>query len=342
MKNRLVLCVVLILLFGFGAATYSTATEKPAEGELELTEITIQYQPNTLFAVQSVALEKGWFEEAGFEKVNIKNFTSGNLAGEALIAGELSVWVPGNMPVISMRHNGVPIVVTGMLNVCPAEYLLVRNDAGVKKPEDLYDITIGLVVGSTAQGVLWNLANHYGLDNGRLDVVNLAPPEQITALRNNEIQAMLVWPPAAYKVKDVATYMFNSKDFSHTDVPMVFAESFLKKYPNTAKAIMEVLYRGQDWCADQSNWKEAQEIHAKRSEQPLELVKEMWLDYWNPKQPNGYLDQQFVDDFRGYTAFQKATGRIREPISDILDYTYTGILEEIRPSYVKVQGKWTP
>ncbi len=342
MKSRSIFCVLLILLFVLASAGLFAAGQKAEEGGLELTEITIQYQLNTLFAVQSVALEKGWFEEAGFTKVNIKNFTSGNLAGEALIAGELSVWVPGNMPVISMRHNGVPIVVTGMLNVCPAEYLLVRKDAGVSKPEDLYNITIGLVVGSTAQGVLWNLANHYGLDNERLNVVNLAPPEQITALRNNEIQAMLVWPPAAYQVRDIADYMFDSKKFSHTDVPMVFAESFLKKYPNTAKAIMEVLYRGQDWCADQSNWDEAQRIHAKRSEQPLELVKEMWLDYWDPSQPNGYLDQRFVDDFRGYTAFQKATGRIREPIQDILAYTDTDILKQIKPSYVKVEGKWKP
>jgi len=342
MRKKIILSVILVIVFGFTGFSLFGGGKKAAEGELELTKITIQYQPNALFAVQSVVLKKGWFQEAGFENVEIKNFASGNLAGEALIAGELSIWVPGNMPVISMRHNGVPIVVTGMLNVCPAEYLMVRNDAGVTKPEDLYNITIGLMVGSTAQGVLWNLANYYGLDQERIKVVNLAPPEQITSLRKNEIQALLVWPPAAYKVKDIATYMFDSKKFSHTNVPMVFAEDFLKKYPNTAKAIMEVLYRAQDWVADQANWEEAQKIHAEMSEQPLELVKEMWPDYWDPSIPNGMLDQRFVDDFRGYTAFQKATGRIREPIQDILDYTYTDLLKEIKPEYVKVEGKWKP
>ena len=89
MRSRSILCVILILLFGFTAGALFAAGERVAEGELELTEITIQYQPNTLFAVQSVALEKGWFEEAGFEKVNIKNFTSGNLAGEALIKADM-------------------------------------------------------------------------------------------------------------------------------------------------------------------------------------------------------------------------------------------------------------
>ena len=76
MRSRFILCVMLILLFGFSAVALVSAGEKVAEGDLELTEIAIQYQPNTLFAVQSVALEKGWFEEAGFEKVKIKNFTS--------------------------------------------------------------------------------------------------------------------------------------------------------------------------------------------------------------------------------------------------------------------------
>ena len=94
-------------------------------------------------------------------------------------------------------------------------------------------------------------------------------------------------------------------DMGHDEAGKKDLDRLLKKYPNTTKALMEVLYRGQDWCADKSNWDEAKEIHAKRSEQPLDLVEEMWLDYWNPKQPNGHLDQDFVEDFRGQGIVQK-------------------------------------
>ena len=315
---------------------------KEAVGEgPELRKITIQYQPNPLFATISVALEKGWFQEAGFETVEIKNFPSGNLAGEALISGDLSIWVPGNMPIISMRHNGIPIVVTGNLNTCPAEYLMVRNDAGVRTPQDLYRIKIGLLQGSTASGVIEELAMANGLDVKRLQIVNLPPPEQVTALRNNEIQALLCWPPTPLQVKDIATYMFDSLKYSHTRVPMVFAESFLRRNPRTAEAIMRVLYRAQEFCDDQANWPEAKAIHAKRSEQPPQLVEDMWLDYWKPGRDHGSINQEFVDDFAAYTAFQARNGMISNP-TPVLEYTYTDILKRINPAYVKIEGKWKP
>ena len=44
--------------------------------------------------------------------------------------------------------------------------------------------------GSTASAVLDNLASHYGLDTGKLNVVNLPPPEQITSIAANEVQAV--------------------------------------------------------------------------------------------------------------------------------------------------------
>ncbi|MFW6139026.1 MAG: ABC transporter substrate-binding protein [Spirochaetota bacterium] len=342
MKIRTILAVALVVVFCFAAATVFAEKKEVAEGALEETTIILQYQPNPLFAAMSVALDKGYFEDVGFESVETKSFTSGNIAGEAMIAGELSVWVPGNMPVISMRHAGVPVVITGMFNVCPAEYLMVRDDAEVEKPEDLKDIKIGLSFGSTAQGVLEDLARAHGIDPNKLNVVNLPPPEQVTALRNNETQALLVWPPNCYKVQDIASYRFQSKKYSHTNVPMVFAEWQVRKQPNTCKAIMEALYRGQEFCAKKENWEEAQKIHARMSDQPLDIVKQGWADYWNPDIPNGHLDRNFVKDFEAYTQFQKRVGRIEPPIQHVLEYTYTEFLEEIRPEYAKVEGKWTP
>jgi ABC-type nitrate/sulfonate/bicarbonate transport system substrate-binding protein len=336
MINKSILAIILVLVFCFASLTLFAAAE-----ELEIKTLLLHYQPNPIFAAQSVAIKKGWFEEVGFERVETKSFTAGALAGEALIAGEIHVWVPGNMPVISMRHNGIPVVVAGMLNVCPAEYLMVRDDAGVTKPEDLYNIKIGLLVGSTASGVLEELATHHGLDINKIEVINLPPPEQVTSLRNNDIQAILVWPPARYQVEDIATYMFDNLQFSHTNVPMVFSEDFIRKYPNTAKAIMKVLYRAQAFCEDPANKDEAIQIHHEISEQPVEIIEQGWMDYWDPAVPNGYLDQRFVDDFQAYTDFQERNGRIKNPVS-VLEYTYTGFLEEIKPEYVKVKGQWQP
>ena len=334
--------IVTVLAICLAAPLFAAGGAEAAGEGPELKKMTIQFQPNPPFDTISVALEKGWFQEAGFESVEIRNFPSGNLAGEALISGDLSVWVPGNMPIISMKHNGLPIVVTGNLNVCPAEKLMVRNDAGVRTPQDLYRIKIGLIQGSTASGVIEELARANGLDVKRLQIVNLPPPEQVTALRNNEIQAMLVWPPASLQVEDIATYMFDSIKHSHTRVPIVFGESFLRRYPRTAEAIMRVLYRGQEFSNNPANWAEAKAIHAKRSEQPLALVEQMWPYYWgDPSRDHGAIDQKFLDDFAAYTDFQARNGMISNPVP-VIEYTYTGILRKINPAYVKIEGKWQP
>ena len=98
-----------------------------------------------------------------------------------------------------MTHNGVPIVVLGTNAIASAaDKLVVRKDANVKTPEDLYNIKIGLVQGSTASADLYYLAKHYNLDDKKLQVVNMPPPEQLAALNSNNIQALLCWEPWGY------------------------------------------------------------------------------------------------------------------------------------------------
>src|SRR5690606_17244213 len=75
---------------------------------------------------------------------------------------------------------------------------VARADANIEQPEDLYNIRIGLLEGSTASAVLENIAAQYNLDVTQMQVVNLPPPEQLTSLTNNDIQAMIVWHPWPY------------------------------------------------------------------------------------------------------------------------------------------------
>lgn len=318
--------------------------------ELEQTELSLHYQNNNVFVPLSVALEKGWFEEAGFSKVDTKSFTAGALAGEALLAGEISAWMPGNVPVISMRHNALPVVVVGNI-VSVYEKMVVRPDANVTKPEDLYNIRIGLLEGSTASAVLSNLADHYGLDASRLTTVNLPPPEQVTSLVANEVQAIIVWEPFATQARKEVDGSFlvadNVSQFeqdkgqplvvSHTLVPIVFSEDFVKANPNTARTVVEVINRATEWVLDPANKEEAIKLHAKVSERSEESVAGDWDGFFfNPA-----LDDKYVEDMRNYTRFMEKAGRISDAI-DPLKYTYTGILEEIDPTYAKIKGEWQP
>ena len=342
-------------------AAPADATEAPAEegagddasAQPEVTDIALGFGVDAVFAPHIVAIQKGWFDEAGFTSVETPSFTAGALAGEALAAGEIQLWTPGNVPPISMVHNGMPILITGVNTPAYIEKLVVRNDAGLEQPEDLYDIRIGLLEGSTASAVLANIAEDYGLDVNQMQVVNLPPPEQLTSLINNDVQAMIVWNPWPYQALategldvsvmhngTVASFPWDEGTESQTSNTLsvwVMGEEFVRENPIAAQAIMDVMLRAQEYVRDPANREEVVQMVAEWNDQPLELLEAMWEEY--PFTPN--IDATYVADMQTYTDFLAEAGRIGDPM-DPLDYTYTGFLENYNPDYAGVTGAWQP
>lgn len=339
----LVICTVLVGLLG-GAVG--------AGAQVEFKDLALGFGVDLPFAPHIVAIQKGWFKEAGFSNVSTKTFTAGALAGEALVAGQIQLWTPGNLPPVSMFHNGIPIVMLGTNCVnWGLDKLVVRKDANVNTPQDLYRIKIGLLQGSTASADLHHLARHYGLDEKRLQVVNLPPPEQLTSLVAGNIQAMLVWEPWGYQaLKTADTKVLHTGLISYfdankgqrvkiTDNRSVFVASqeFVRKNPKAVRAILQVLLRAQRYVADPKNRDEVLRMYSEFQKQDLEMNRAIWADYvFDPA-----FDEAYVEDMERTTAFLEGAGRIKSR-TNILDYTYTDPIFELDPSLVKVKGKWRP
>lgn len=336
------------------AATLCAAVALPASAQdgPELDSLSISIGVDLPFLPHIVAKEKGWFADAGFETVEFKTFMSGNLAGEALLAGEIQLWTPGNLPPISMAHNGIPVVVLGTNAVSHGlEKIVVRNDAGVETPEDLYDVTLGLLVSSTSGALLGNVAERYGLDMARIRTVNLAPPEAMAAMANNEIQGIIFWEPWPYRAvtemdaKIVHTgtesrFAANAGErvpVSNNRTVWVASQDFVRENPNATRAIVDVLVKAQNYVNDPANQAEVLKIFSDYQEQPLEMNEALIDNYtFDPT-----IDESYVEDMNAVAAFLQATNRISDPM-DPLSYTYSEPLEAVDPSLVKVEGEWQP
>ena len=319
-------------------------------GKPENATLSLGFGIDPPFAPHIVAMQKGYFREAGFADVKTRTFQSGNLAGEALVAGEIQLWTPGNLPPISMVHNGIPVVVVGTASVnWDVEKLTVRKDANVGTPEDLYKIKIGLFQGSTSSAFLSTLAKHYGLDERRLQVVNLPPPEQLASLISNNVQALLCWEPwphramatgSAHVVHSGMTSYFSANKGQPVKVSdgrsvLVVSQEFARRSPNALRAAMGALLRGQRYVANPANTDEVQRMFAEFQKQDLALVRAIWGDYvFNP-----VFDDAYVADMERTAAFLEASGRIKKRMN-VLDYTYTAPLAAFDASLVKVGGRW--
>jgi ABC-type nitrate/sulfonate/bicarbonate transport system substrate-binding protein len=323
-----------------------------AGAQPEFKDLALGFGVDLPFAPHIVAIQKGWIKEAGFGTVSTKTFTAGALAGEALVAGQIQLWTPGNLPPVSMFHNGIPIVMLGTNCVnWGLDKLIVRKDANVNTPQDLYRIKIGLLQGSTASADLHHLAKHYGLDEKRLQVVNLPPPEQLTSLVAGNIQAMLVWEPWGYQaLKSTDAKVLHTGLISHFDANkgqrvkisdnrsvFVASQEFVRKNPKAVRAILQVLLRAQRYVADPKNRDEVLRMYSEFQKQDLEMNRAIWDNYvFDPA-----FDEAYVEDMERTTAFLEGAGRIKSR-TNILDYTYTDPIAEIDPSLVKVKGRWRP
>lgn len=334
-----------------GAATLTAALPHSAwaQAKPETTKLALGFGLDPVFAPHMVAMSKGWFKDAGFAEVTTKTFTGGAAAGEALVADEIQLWTPGNLPPISMAHNGVPIVVLGTNCIAAAaDRLVVRKDANVKTPEDLYKIKIGLVQGSTASADLHYLAKHYNLDEKKLQVVNMPPPEQLAALNSNNIQALLCWEPWGYNgLKSGTTELLHTGlvsgfaankgakvQISYTRSLFVASEDFAKKNPVATRKLVEVLLRAQRHVADPKNRDEVIALFVEQTKQDKTLAQAIWDEYtFDP-----VFDDAYVKDMDAMTAYLVASGRIKAPKS-VLDYTFTAPLAAADPALVKVAGR---
>lgn len=336
------------LIASMGASLYLPQATW-AQAKPETSKLTLGFGLDPVFAPHMVAMSKGWFKEAGFTEIATKTFTGGAAAGEALVANEIQLWTPGNLPPISMAHNGVPIVILGTNAIATAaDRLIVRKDANVKVPEDLYKIKIGLVQGSTASAVLYYLAQHYKLDEKRLQVVNMPPPEQLAAMNSNQIQALLCWEPWGYNgLKAGSTEMIHSGvasgfaankgakvQISFTRSLFVASQEFARKNPVATARMVSVLLRGQRYVADPKNRSEVIALFCEQTKQDKALAEAIWDEY----QFDPTFDDGYVKDMEAMTSYLAASGRIKGP-RNVLDYTHTAPLAAADPALVKVAGR---
>lgn len=324
-----------------------------AAQEVETDTLAISIGPDLPFLVHIVAKEKGWFAEAGFKNVEFKTFASGNLAGEALLADQIQLWTPGNLPPVSMAHNGIPVVVLGTNAVSHGlEKIVVRKDAGVENPEDLYKTKLGLLVSSTSGALLANVAKHYGLDATKIQTVNLAPPEAMAAMANNEIQGIVFWEPFPYravkeqgaKIVHTGTRSFFAKN-NGEEVPVssnrtvwVASQDWVRSNPNATNALVKVLLKAQAYVADPANKDEVLKIYSDFQKQPLEMNQALIGDYTF----DAKVDKSYVDDMAAIADYLQATNRIQGEKKDVLSYTDTEPLKAVDPTLVEIEGQWKP
>lgn len=171
------------------------------------TTIRVGAFPNVTHAQAMVGKANGWFDKAMGSEVKIQwtSFNAGPSAIEALFAGAIDLTYVGPNPAINgyVRSNGEAVrVIAGAAS--GGASLIVRNDAGINKPEDFHGKRVASPqFGNTQDVALRNWLKRNGLKTndkgGDVEIVPMANPDQLTLFLKKDLDA--AWAPEPWATR---------------------------------------------------------------------------------------------------------------------------------------------
>ena len=233
--------------------------------EEETITFVLDWTPNTNHTGIYVALQKGWFEEAGL-KVDVVQPPEG---GSALLVAagkaQFAVTAQDSIAPALTGENAMPLTTVAAILQHNTSGFVSRAGEGMDTPRGLeghkYATWDSPVEKATIRQVM-------AADGGDFDKVELIPStvtDEVSALKSGDVDAIWIfygWAGIACEVAGLPIDYFDFADFDpvldfYTPI-IVSNNDWLENNPETAKAFLAALSRGYEYAAE--NPKEAADI----------------------------------------------------------------------------------
>lgn len=258
-----------------GAALLTTAAAGAARAD---NEVTIAYQ--TTVDPAKVAQADGLYEKATGWKINWRKFDSGADVIAAIASGDVDIGYVGSSPLAAAATRKLPIeTILIASQIGESEALVVRNGAGIEKPEDLVGKKIAVPFVSTTHYSLLAALKHWNIDASKVQILNSRPPEIAAAWTRGDIDAAYVWDPALGKVKESGKVLVSSTQVGKWGAPTFDAyiarTDFATAHPDVVTAFAKVtgeIYADYNkdpkaWTANGDNLKKVSQLSGAKVEE---------------------------------------------------------------------------
>lgn len=248
-KLGVILVVGVIIVI---AATFFVH-QRESEGEYI---VKIGYLPLTANLPLFVAIEKGFFDEAGV-KVELEKFESSNQMVNALVTSRIDVETSASSSVIvTVGQKLAGNIRIFMLNAfTPSDFLssiLVKKDSAILEAKDLRGKKIGAFPGSTMR--MYTEMVLEALNVQPEEIIQLTPPTQLGALDTGAVDALMTLEPLGTlgEVKGIASKLIQAPVETYVLDPWVagsysLSTEFLESHPKVAVRLIGVLYKAVDF-----------------------------------------------------------------------------------------------
>jgi len=245
-----------------GGSSETPAAEKPANGKLEKSKISLGVLPILDVASVHVAIKKGYFKDEGLD-VDLKVIQGGAAAIPGLVSGDLDMsfgnWVSffaAEAKETAKSVGGLKLVSDGY-QAKPDMFLIVAGkDSPLKSPKDLAGKTIAIntfknIAELTAKATLE--AND--VDPNSVTFKEFAFPDMQAAIENGTVDAAFMVEPFITRAQRAigSVTVMDAASGPTDNIPIAgYATSgeFAKNNPKTVAAFQRAMAKGQADATD--------------------------------------------------------------------------------------------
>jgi sulfonate transport system substrate-binding protein len=206
-----------------------------------------------LLGVAGVAREQGYIQEelnaVGYD-VEFFGFVNGVAVNEAFAAKELEISTLGDVPAAIGFSNNIGTVWIGLGLSSYNSEILARTDTGITSVKDLEGKKVAYGVGTTTEYLWQQVVREYGLDESKVEKVNLSGAHLINAIETKDVDAIIHgenWT-RQLEVQGKGTIILTTADHPQwkPQDTVVGRDAYLKEHPEVGVAVLKALIRARE------------------------------------------------------------------------------------------------
>ncbi len=207
------------------------------------TKITIGGGPYLDVPQMTQAIDKNLWKKHGLEAKAIP-FRTGRSAFEAMIGGQLDFALMAEFPAVIGAMRGLKFGVLAEMSQYRAGRIISNEKVDLKSIKALAGHKIGTTIGTNVHFMLSDLLKKAGVT---AEIVNVAPPDIVSALVRGDVDAAAMFPSFYGGAKRALGDRYREFRISNYSTRFIFAGTaeVIEKNPKTVSAVLAALLEGE-------------------------------------------------------------------------------------------------
>lgn len=283
-----------------------------------------------------VAEAEGFFQKRGVN-VEFVNCVGGNRCMKNMLDGQTDLATATELPVVfnSFTRNDFAIL-TSFVSVSNDHKVVALADRKINQPDKLRNKTLGYVAGTASQYVLDLVLVYNGIDPDTVKLKAITPETALTALANEEVDALCIWEPFASRILSEL-----AAEVQLVPVPKLYTATFnliatastIKDSPKELERVIQALKDSTQFI--QTHPDKAKTLAAKKLKVPEALIERIFDDYRFRLSLSRSLPRTMEGQARWAMRVGQANGELRQP--NYTNLLYPAFLKKVDPGAVSLQ-----